>query len=143
MSHKSLGGAAPPVPYLGFVGAMGWLHQGPGLGDRRYRTSVRSGKQEAGPSSVYGQLQVDLPYGARAPVEAHSLGYAEWAAEEGPSVVAVRAADERLGRHATWNDVLEIRLGCFVFIFLNWKERDLPRMECRIPSHPVPVVQDP
>jgi hypothetical protein len=84
---------------------MGWLHQDPGPTDRRYRTFVRSGEQEVGPLSVYGQLRGGPPYGARAPVEAHSLGYAEWAAEVGPSAVGVRAADERLGRHATWNDV--------------------------------------
>jgi hypothetical protein len=74
-------------------------------------------------------------------VEAHSLGYAEWAAEVGPLVARVRAADERSGRHAIWNDVLEIRLR--LSFFFELERRDLPRMECRIPSHPVPVVQDP
>ena len=115
--HKTLGDAAPPVPYSGFVGAMGWPHQDPGLTDMRYRTSVRSGEQEVGPLSVYGQLQEGLPYATRALVKAHSLGYAEWGAGVGPSVAGVRAADERLGRHATWNDVLEIRLRCFSVIF--------------------------
>jgi hypothetical protein len=99
--HKTLGGAALPVPYSGFVGAMGWPHQDPGLTDMRYRTPVRSGEQEVGPLSVYGQLPEVPPYAARAPVEARSLGYAEWAVGVGPSVVGVRAADERLGRHAT------------------------------------------
>jgi hypothetical protein len=118
--HKTLGGAAPPVPYSGFVGAMGWLHQDPGpTGRRRYRTSVRSGGPEVGPLLVYDQLQESPPRAAWAPVEAHSLGYAEWAAEVGPSVAGARAADERLGRHATWNDVLEIRLRCFVQFFFS------------------------
>ncbi len=109
MSHKTLGDAAPLGPYSGFVGAMGWLHQDPGPADkRRYRTSVRSGEQEVG--LPYVQLQEDPPCAGRAPVEAHSLGYAVWAVEVDPLVASVRAADERLGRHATWNDVLEIRL---------------------------------
>jgi hypothetical protein len=101
--HKTLGGAAPPVPYSGFVGAMGWLHQDPGPTDRRrYRTSVRSGEQEeVGPLLLYGQLQESSPCAGRAPAEAHSLGYAEWAAEAGPLVGGVRAADGRSGRHAT------------------------------------------
>jgi hypothetical protein len=127
------------VPCSGFVGAMGWLHQDPGPTDRRrYRTSVRSGEQEVGPLSVYGQLQGGPPYGVWAPVEAHSLGYAEWAAEVGPSVAGVRAADGRLGRHATWYDVY-----CHFSILFELGRKDLPRMECRIPSHSVPVVQDP
>ena len=103
--HKTLGGAAPPVPYSGFVGAMGWLHQDPGpTNRRRYRTTVRSGEQEVGvgPLLLYGQLQVVLPRAAWALVEAHSLGHAEWAVKVGPLFVRVRAADEHLGRHATW-----------------------------------------
>jgi hypothetical protein len=118
------------------VGAMGWLHQDPGPVDRRYRTFVRSGEQEVGPFLLYGQLQ-ESPCATRAPVEAHSLGYAVWAAEEGPSVASGRAADERLGRHATWNDVLEIRLRRFVlfFFFLNWKEET--HLEWNVAYHPI------
>ena len=103
---------------------MGSLHQDPGpVGRRRYRTSVRSGEQEVGPLLVYGQLREVPPYAARALVEAHSLDYAEWAAEVGPLVASVRAADERLGHHAIWNDVLEIRLRCFVSILFYELEK--------------------
>ena len=98
MLHKTLGGAAPPVPYSGFVGVMGWLHQDLGPEDRRrYRTSVRSEEQEVGPLLLYGQLRGNPPCAARAPVEAHSPGHAEWAAEVGPSVAGVRAVDDRIG----------------------------------------------
>ena len=106
MLHKTLGGAALLVPYSGFVGETGWLHQDLGpAGKVRYRTSVRSGEQEVGPSLLHGQLQEGPPCAAWAPVAAHSLGNAEWAAEVGPLVAGVRAADERLGRHATWDDI--------------------------------------
>jgi hypothetical protein len=135
--HKTLGGAAPPVPYSGFAGGMGSLHQDPGpAGRRRYHTSVRSGVQEVDPLLLYGQLQESPPCAAWAPVEAHSLGRAEWAAEVGPSVAGVRAADERSGRHATWNDILEIRLRWFVlFFFLNWKEETY--LEWNVAYHPI------
>ena len=43
------GACVPLVPYSGFAGAMGWLHQDPGLTNRRYCTSVQSGEQEVGP----------------------------------------------------------------------------------------------
>ena len=115
--HKTSGGAAPPVPCSGSVGAMGWLHQDPGPVDRRYRMFVRSGEQGVGPFLLYGQLQESPPRATSAPVEAHSLGYAGWAAEEGPLAASGRAADGRLGRHAIWNDVLEIRLRRFVLFF--------------------------
>ncbi len=79
MLHNSLGGAAPPEPYSGFVGAMGSLHRDPGPTNRRYRTSVRSEAQEVGPL-LYGQLQGSPPCAAWAPVRVHSLvGYVEWA----------------------------------------------------------------
>jgi hypothetical protein len=100
--------------------------------------SVRSEEQEVGPLP-YDQLLESPPCEARALVGAHSLGHAEWAALVGPWVARVPGADERSGRHATLDDVLEIRLRCFFHL----DRKDLPRMECRIPSHPVPVVQDP
>jgi hypothetical protein len=105
---------------------MGWLHQDPGpTGRRRYRTSVRSGEQEVGPLLLYDQLRESPPCVAWAPVEAHSLGCAEWAAEVGPLAAGVRAADVRLGRHATWNDVLEIRLKCIVSFFFELGKKRL------------------
>jgi len=89
------------VPYSGFAGAMGWLHQDPGLTNRRYRTSVRSGEQEVDLALACGQLQESPPCAARFPAEVHLLGHAEWATEAGPLVARVRGVDERLGRHAT------------------------------------------
>ena len=79
MLHKKPGDVALLAPNSGFVGAMGWLHQGLGQTDKESRTPVRSEEQEVGPR-WFGQLQESLPCEARAPAGPHSLGHAEWAA---------------------------------------------------------------
>jgi hypothetical protein len=59
-------------------------------------------------------------------------GWAHWSrACRGPANVWVAMPSERRFRNSVE-----------VFSF-SFRRKDLPRMECRIPSHPVPMVQDP